>query len=35
VIDPADTRLAVGRALGMLVSRRERLPARKHDAGPL
>jgi acetyl-CoA carboxylase carboxyltransferase component len=35
VIDPADTRSALGRALSMLASRREHLAARKHDAGPL
>jgi acetyl-CoA carboxylase carboxyltransferase component len=35
VIDPADTRLAVGRALSMLAGKRERLVARKHGNGPL
>jgi len=35
VIDPVDTRSALGRALSMLASRREHLAARKHDAGPL
>jgi acetyl-CoA carboxylase carboxyltransferase component len=35
VIDPADTRLALCRALQVLASRRELLPARKHDAGPM
>jgi acetyl-CoA carboxylase carboxyltransferase component len=35
VIDPADTRVAVWRALDLLSTRRERLPRRKHDAGPM
>jgi len=35
VIDPADTRAGVHRALVMLASRSEHLPGRKHDAGPL
>jgi acetyl-CoA carboxylase carboxyltransferase component len=35
VIDPADTRSAVARALGILESKRERLPARKHGNPPL
>jgi acetyl-CoA carboxylase carboxyltransferase component len=35
VIDPADTRSAVGRALRMLASKREHLVARKHGNGPL
>jgi len=35
VIDPAETRPALGRALAALASRREALPPRKHDAGPL
>jgi acetyl-CoA carboxylase carboxyltransferase component len=35
VVDPADTRPALARALGMLASRRELLPGRKHDAGPM
>jgi acetyl-CoA carboxylase carboxyltransferase component len=35
VIDPADTRSAVGRALRMLAGKRERLVARKHGNGPL
>ncbi len=35
VVDPADTRLAVGRALVMLAGKRERLVARKHGNGPL
>jgi acetyl-CoA carboxylase carboxyltransferase component len=35
VIDPADTRVAVWRALELLSTRRERLPARRHDAGPM
>ena len=35
VIDPADTRRALHRALLVDASRRERLPRRKHDAGPL
>jgi len=35
VVEPADTRAALWRALAMLRSRRERLPGRKHDAGPL
>ncbi len=35
VIDPADTRAALWRAFDQLSTRRERLPHRKHDAGPL
>ncbi|HXQ89991.1 MAG TPA: carboxyl transferase domain-containing protein [Acidimicrobiales bacterium] len=35
VVDPADTRPALARALGILASRRELLPGRKHDAGPM
>ena len=35
VIDPADTRAAVCRAVAVLSTRRERLVGRKHDAGPL
>ena len=35
VIEPADTRAAVHRALVVLDSRRESLPGRKHDGGPL
>ncbi len=35
VIDPADTRVAVWRALELLSTRRERLPKRKHDTGPM
>ena len=35
VIDPADTRAAVHRALAMLATRTEDLPGRKHDGGPL
>ncbi len=35
VIDPADTRIAVWRAFDLLSTRRERLPGRKHDGGPL
>jgi acetyl-CoA carboxylase carboxyltransferase component len=35
VIDPADTRAAVHRALEMLATHREKLPGRKHDGGPL
>lgn len=35
VIDPADTRAALWRALDQLSSRRELVVARKHDAGPL
>jgi acetyl-CoA carboxylase carboxyltransferase component len=35
VIDPADTRVAVWSALEMLSTRRELLPRRKHDAGPM
>ncbi len=35
VIDPADTRAAVWRSLDILSTRRERLPKRKHDAGPM
>jgi acetyl-CoA carboxylase carboxyltransferase component len=35
VIDPADTRRALHRALVVLRSRREDLPRRKHDSGPM
>ena len=35
VIDPADTRPVLHRALAMLASRRELLSERKHDAGPM
>lgn len=35
VIDPAETRATLAAALGMLVSKRELLRARKHDAGPM
>lgn len=35
VIDPAETRAAVTRALTVLASKRERLLGRKHDGGPL
>ena len=35
VIDPADTRSVVADALGMLETRREMLPGRKHTVGPL
>jgi acetyl-CoA carboxylase carboxyltransferase component len=35
VVDPAETRPAVWRALEILCSRRERLVGRKHDAGPM
>ncbi len=35
VIDPADTRRILGRALEMLSSRVERIAPRKHDAGPM
>jgi len=35
VIDPADTRATVARALGALESSREFLPGRKHTIGPL
>ena len=35
VIDPADTRVGVHRALTLLATRTEHLPGRKHDAGPL
>jgi acetyl-CoA carboxylase carboxyltransferase component len=35
VIDPADTRLALARALELLSSKRERLPRRRHDNTPL
>jgi acetyl-CoA carboxylase carboxyltransferase component len=35
VIDPADTRRALHRALTTVVTRRELLPDRKHDAGPM
>jgi acetyl-CoA carboxylase carboxyltransferase component len=35
VIDPAETRLAVGRALSMLAGKREHLMSRKHGNSPL
>ena len=35
VIDPEDTRRALHRALAVLATRRELLPGRKHDNGPL
>jgi acetyl-CoA carboxylase carboxyltransferase component len=35
VVDPADTRIAISRSLDLLRTKRERLPGRKHDAGPL
>lgn len=35
IIDPADTRATLTSYLGMLSTRRERLPRRKHDNGPL
>src|SRR5581483_6878633 len=35
VIDPADTRAVVARALELLASKQERLVARRHDNGPL
>ena len=35
VIDPADTRSEIARALDLLTSKRERLVARKHDNAPL
>jgi acetyl-CoA carboxylase carboxyltransferase component len=35
VIDPAETRSAVARALRLLAPKRERLPARKHGNSPL
>jgi acetyl-CoA carboxylase carboxyltransferase component len=35
VIDPAATRAALWRALEVLSTRRESLPRRKHDAGPM
>ncbi|HEV3265898.1 MAG TPA: carboxyl transferase domain-containing protein [Acidimicrobiales bacterium] len=35
VIDPADTRSVVARALGALESSREHLPGRKHTIGPM
>ena len=35
VIDPADTRDVVARALEVLATRRESLPGRKHTVGPL
>jgi len=35
VVDPAETRPVLHRALGLLASRRELLPERKHDAGPM
>jgi propionyl-CoA carboxylase beta chain len=34
VIDPAETRREVGRALAMLAAKREALPGRKHDNLP-
>ena len=35
VIDPADTRAVLSRALGVLRTKREELPARKHGNVPL
>lgn len=35
VIDPADSRMQVARALAALESRREQLPGRKHTIGPM
>ncbi len=35
IIDPADTRRELARALANVASRRERLVGRKHDAGPM
>ena len=35
VIDPADTRPAIWRSLEILSTRRDRLPGRTHDAGPM
>jgi acetyl-CoA carboxylase carboxyltransferase component len=35
VIEPAETRSALSAALGALMTRREQLPRRKHDSGPL
>jgi acetyl-CoA carboxylase carboxyltransferase component len=35
VVDPADTRTVLSEALDTLSSRRELLPGRKHDAGPM
>ena len=35
VIDPAETRSAIARALRLLAPKRERLPARKHGNSPL
>ncbi len=35
IIDPADTRRELARALENVASRRERLVGRKHDAGPM
>lgn len=35
VIDPADTRMALGQALAMLSTHVERMVGRKHDTGPL
>jgi acetyl-CoA carboxylase carboxyltransferase component len=35
VIDPADTRTIVARALNTLESSRELIPGRKHTIGPL
>jgi len=35
VIDPADTRRVVAGAVALLAGKQERLPARRHDNGPL
>jgi acetyl-CoA carboxylase carboxyltransferase component len=35
VVDPAETRPALHEALVLLSTRRERLPGRKHDSGPM
>jgi len=35
VVDPADTRRVLVRGLRAVASRRERVPRRKHDAGPM
>ena len=35
VIDPADTRRVIATSLRMLVTKRERIVARKHGNGPL
>ena len=35
VIDPADTRVEIIKALEMLLGKREKLPRRRHDNAPL